>query len=148
MDFFKRMHKKLDAGADLRQEVINELKIFRAIFGYGRPVAKGDERIKPIMKMARKHGYDKGYYLKLAFDVEKILLSGRWRLNLNAAGILAALCADQGLSVREFAYYMLPCFLAGIVPCYADALSKQEGTFLPLRCSRIEYRGKSIRSWD
>ncbi len=148
MDFFKRLHKKIDAGAELKIEVFNELKKYRNIFGYGRPIAKGDERIKPIMKLVRKLRYDNGYYLNLAFEVEKVLLPERPQLHMNAAAITAALCADQGLSTREFSYYLLPCFLAGIVPCYADALKKPEGTFLPLRCSRIKYRGKSIRYWD
>jgi hypothetical protein len=84
----------------------------------------------------------------LAFDVEKILLAGRWRLYMNIAAFSAALVADQGLSSHEHYCYLTLCFSGGMLPCYIDALKKVEGTFFPLTCDRIQYEGAPHRDWQ
>jgi hypothetical protein len=32
-------------------------------------------------------------------------------------------------------------------PCYIEAADRPEGTFLPLPCDRIDYRGPGKRRW-
>lgn len=144
-DFLLTTRKKIDEGADLEELVKQQLKKHRAIYGFGRPQTSRDERIEPILKLAKSLGFDEGPHVQLAFDVERILNNSR--LKMNAAGIMAALQADQGLSTREYAYGMVPCFLAGVVPCHLDAVNKPEGTFLPIRCSRLDYVGPAPRRW-
>lgn len=147
IDFLIRTKKASDMGVELLDCVKNELKKYRGIFGYGRPLTNQDERIEPVYAMAKDLELHDGPHTQLAFEVEEILLKGRWRMRMNVGGLIAALCADQGLSRREQYYYLISAYLAGIIPCYVDSVKHQEGTFFPFRCSRIKYIGPKRRSW-
>lgn len=147
MDFLLRTMSKLDGGQTIDEIVFQELKVYRGIPGYGRPIVNRDERIKPIMDLATDLGFDTGKYVKLALCVEEVLLKSRRRLRMNVAVLDAALAADQGLSRREYYYYTILCFSAGMIPCYIDSIEKTEGTFLPLSCNRLKYIGKYRRKW-
>lgn len=147
-DFLLRMQARVEQGAELGEAVITELKEKRALAGYGRPVVRVDERIEPLCRLADELGLGGGKYLLLAREIEKILVHSRWRLSMNVAIVAAALAAEQGLSRREYYYYLTLSFSAGMFPCYIDAADKKEGSFLPLRCERIQYGGKGRRAWD
>ena len=148
IDFFLRARKRLAEGTELAGLVKEEIKKFRSIYGYGRPLVRKDERIPYMLKVAEDAGGHNGPYLRLAFDVEQILLKGRWRLSLNYGGVVAALCADMGFSAREYYLFAIPAFVAGMLPCFIEANEKPEGAFLPLSCSRIAYEGPHRRDWD
>ena len=137
----------VDEGADLDALVRTELKEKRGIGGYGRPIVPTDERIVPIMAIVREQGLENGPHLKLAFEVEKILLAGRWRWHMNSVGLTAALCADFGMSPREYNFFCIPAFLAGMPPCYLDAAEKPEGQLFPLPCRVMLYEGVARRQW-
>lgn len=147
-EFLTRAKMQVNAGADLDELVYTELKQKRGIAGYGRPIASGDERIKPMMALLREQGLDDGPHLKLAFGVERILLNGRWRLHMNYGALAAALAADFGMSLREYYFFSIPAFLAGMPPCYLDAVEKPEGQLFPLPCRMLSYEGVSRRSWQ
>jgi citrate synthase len=147
IDFFIRTKKAMDSGVELSKVIKNELKENRVIYGFGRPVVRNDERITPVIQFAKELGFGNGPYVKLAFEIEEFLLSGRWRMQMNITGLAAALSADQGLSQTEYHSLASPCFLAGIIPCLIDSMSQPEGSFLPIRCARIKYGGKSPRQW-
>lgn len=146
-EFLARAKKQVEAGADLKELVRAELKQQRGIGGYGRPIVSGDERIVQVMKVAHEQGLDGGPHLKIAFEVEKILLAGRWRMSMNHAALTAALTADFGLSPQEYYLYGIPAFLAGMPPCYLDAAEKPEGLLFPLPCRMLLYEGVAHRSW-
>lgn len=146
-DFLLRSKAKLDEGADLKGLIVAELKKYRVVPGYGRPVVRRDERIEPLMAMATKLGFSAGPHVKLAFEIEETLLKGRWRQQMNIAALAAALSADQGMSRSEYYQYTVLAFSAGMFPCYLDALEKPGGAFFPLRCSRLKYAGKGRRGW-
>jgi citrate synthase len=147
IDFLYRAKKQLDEGNDLLEIIKKELKQYRVILGYGRPVISEDERIKPMISLIRELSFETGEYVKLSFEVEKILLEGRWRMKMNIAALLAALAADQGLSPKEYYQFMILSFSAGMFPCYIDSINKPEGAFFPLRCDRINYEGPNQRRW-
>jgi hypothetical protein len=147
IDFLYRTHEELKNGAELGPCVKRELSLRRSLGGYGRPVTSADERIEPLLKLARSLGLADGSYLKLAFAVEEYLLLSRYRMHINYAGVIAGLAADLGLSTREFYFYLFPVFLAGMVPCYIDASERTEGTLLPLPCDGIAYQGTPKRTW-
>lgn len=147
IDFFIRTKAQLEQGGSLEECVRDELDTFRVIGGYGRPIASGDERIKPLLALARSLGLDKGSFLRLAFDVEAFLRAGRWRMKMNYAALVAALGADLGLAAREFHLYMFPVFLAGMQPCVVEANERPEGTLFPLKCADILYEGVQERTW-
>jgi len=148
IEFVTCTRMELDNGAELADCLQGELKKHRSIAGYGRPLASGDERIEPIMALARTLGLDDGPHVRLAFAVDELLLSGRWRLRMNYGAIAAALCADLGLSPHEYYLFMFPAFLAGMPPCFMESAERPEGTLFPLSCDHILYEGPSKRSWS
>lgn len=147
-DFLLRADDARRAGEALEAFVHRELGERRRIFGYGRPLVNGDERIEPLMNLARQLGVADGAYVRLAFAVERILARAPRRLRMNVAALLSALLVDQGLSPRECSRFMVLCFSAGMFPCYEDALNQPEGAFFPLRCRRIRYEGHPRRRWE
>lgn len=148
IDFLVRSAQRVDAGEALDVCVREEFESHRSIAGYGRPIINGDERIAPMMELAAQLGMDGGRYLKLAFEVERVLLAGRWRMKMNYAALVAALGADLGLSRQEFSLFMFPVFLAGMQPCYVEGVERAEGTLYPLRCRDIVYEGPPRRPWS
>jgi hypothetical protein len=147
VDFFRRTNNAILAGGSLEECVLTELKTRRGIAGYGRPVVSVDERNAPLMKLARELGLADGPHVKLAHEVEAFLLAGRWRWRLNAAGLIAAFSTDFGLSPLENYLFLFPVFLGGMMPCYIEASTKNEGAFTPLSCRSIIYEGAGKRRW-
>jgi hypothetical protein len=147
-DFLSRAKTQTDAGIDLEILVRTELKTHRGIAGYGRPLVSADERIAPMMELLREQRLDGGPYLKLAFEVEKILLEGRWRLRMNYAALSAAIAADFGLSPHESYLFGFAGFFGGMPPCFLDALEKPEGLLFPLPCRVLSYEGVQRRRWQ
>ncbi|SMF14781.1 hypothetical protein SAMN02745866_00959 [Alteromonadaceae bacterium Bs31] len=116
--------------------------------GYGRPVSTGDERMRPLMKLLKREGADSGAAVQLAFRVEACLQELGYPLKLNMGGLIAAIGLDQQLKEREFVYYLTQCFCPGFIVCYEDALKHPAGSFFPMRCSQIKYKGHSSRQWQ
>ncbi len=148
IEFLIRAKACEDKGEDLTELVRIELKTKRSIAGYGRPIVAADERIAPMMALVREQGLDDGPHLKLAFEIEKILLIGRWRLHMNYGALVAALATDLGLSPIESYFFGIPAFLAGMPPCYLDAAEKAEGQLFPLPCRMLSYEGVPHRRWQ
>jgi len=147
IDFLIRAKKAIDDGAGLIDCIRSELQKDHCVAGYGRPVIGADERVSHFMKRAEQLQLHKGSYIKLAFEIERCLIEGRWRMRMNFAGLAAAACADMGFSPKQFYLFTIPAFLAGMVPCFIEAAEKPEGTLLPLRCARIAYEGPARRRW-
>lgn len=148
IDFLYRTRRRLKAGEKLTAIVEDELKKYRGLPGYGRPIVKEDERIKYLLAKYRILGFMEGEFVRLVFDIQNILLAGRWRLKMNIASLVAALTAEQGMTTIQSYHYLTLCFTAGIFPCYLDAINKEEGLFFPISCSRINYTGPSNLSWE
>lgn len=147
IEFFIRTGKRIDAGDALVDCIREELEVHRSIGGYGRPLINGDERIQPMMTLAKELGLDDGRYLRLAFEVEESLLAGRWRMKMNYAALVSALGADLGFTQQEFSLFMFPVFLAGMQPCFIEAAARPEGALFPSRCIDIVYDGAPRRGW-
>lgn len=147
IDFFIRTRQRLEGGGDLAACLREEFDTHRSIGGYGRPLINGDERIAPMLALARDLDLDHGPYLRLALTVEQALLSGRWRMKMNYAALVAALGADIGLTQREFYLFMFPVFLAGMPPCFIEAAERAEGTLYRISCADIAYEGQAQRCW-
>ncbi|CAK0779892.1 Citrate synthase [Gammaproteobacteria bacterium] len=148
IDFLIRTKQQLDHGNHLAAWVEKEIKVQRSIAGYGRPIAAADERIAPMMALANTLGLADGPYVRLAFVIDEVLITGRWRQRLNYGGLAAALAADLGLSPQEYYLFMFPAFLAGMAPCYIEAGQRPEGSLFPLTCSHILYEGQPQRPWQ
>lgn len=148
IDFFQRAAKAVGSGANLRDVVAGELES-RYIYGFGRPINCHDERLAWLIELARSQGLGEGKHLTLAFKVQKILVEGldKPALKMNYAGLTAALCADLGLTTRQFHIFRLPLFLAGMPPCWIEAAEKPEGALFPTPCDGIAYEGLAERPW-
>ena len=147
IDFLLSMKEASENGADIARIIKARLIKDRIIPGYGRPMIREDERIKPMLALLEKLGFPKGAYVELAFEIEDILLRNRYRLRINIAALLAAIAADQGLSTREYHHFMLLSFSSGMLPCYIAAMEQPGRAFFPLRCNRIKYAGNHSRAW-
>ncbi len=143
-DLLYRLKEQLDCGRNLENLIKTELKTHRAVFGYGRPLASGDERIKPLMDFARSIDAHEGAYINLAFEIDDYFKNSRYRYQMNIAAVAGGLIADQGFTAKEFYYLATLCFTGGMFPCFIDALSHREGTLFPLQTDRINYRGEHI----
>lgn len=147
-DFIVKCAKKVKKGCELEKIVYSELKNGKSIYGFGRPVSRKDERIKPLEELMEKYDYCQGKHVLLVYRINEILKKGGCSMQMNAGGLIAAIGADLGLSAYEFYLWLVNGFNAGTTACYLDALNKQEGTLFPLRCERIYYQGMPKRKWD
>lgn len=146
-DFLSKARQEISSGATLEQLVEDELGERRGIGGYGRPIASADERIAPIMALARASGLADGQHVGLAFQTEAVLLAGRWRLHMNYAALTAAFALDLGFQRQAYQLFMTPVFLAGMPPCYLEAAENPADTLFPLACSDLRYEGVADRVW-
>ncbi len=115
--------------------------------GYGRPLIKKDERITPLLDLAHELKLDKGEYTRLAIRIDQQLKDMDSALSMNIAPIMAGLFLDQGLTSKDFYYFCILCFSAGIMPCFIDAVEQPQGTFFPIQCKNINYQGVPHRKW-
>jgi hypothetical protein len=146
-DFFIRTCQALREGRALPDCVRSELNRYRGIAGYGRPMVATDERIAPIMALAQTLGLAEGDHVRLAFEVERYLQSGRWRWRMNYGALSAALVVDMGFSAQEHHQFSFPCFLAGMQPCFAEASERPPCSLFPLACDQVLYEGVGKRQW-
>ena len=116
--------------------------------GFGRPTNKKDERIAPIMATLKKYDASNGDVVQLAFNIEATLSNMGYKLVLNAAGLIAAICLDQKIGDQEFLHYGTCGFYPGLMACFDDAVKHPEGSFFPIRCEQIEYTGAAKRQWQ
>ena len=147
-DFLYRAKLNGSDKSDLQQFTRLELKKHRGIYGYGRPMLNGDERIEPMVSFAQSIGCGDGEYLSLVFDIEEILVASRFRYKANIAAVCAGLLADVGMLPEDFYNMMILGFSGGAAPCFIDASHEEEGCFFPLRASRLNYTGvEKNRRW-
>lgn len=146
-DFFVHAHQACLAGQTLEHVVAETLSNQRSIGGYGRPLVSNDERIAPVMELASLCGINLGPFVQIAFNTEKVLLAGRWRWRMNYAALVAALLLELGFDRTAYHLFSSPIFLAGMPPCYLDAIKRDEGLTFPLPCETIRYLGAPERRW-
>jgi len=134
-----------DHGGDeaLSHFIENQLKVKRAVYGFGRPLLKADERIAPLSKEAIKLGLTEGSHLAVAYKVEHQLK--KYKMIMNYGGYVMARLLDMNFSPTEIYRLLALAFFTGIVPCYIEAFEKEPGTFLPIACEDILYEGLEER---
>ncbi len=148
MDFLFRAKNALKNGSTIEELVKAELKAYRVVPGYGRPVTDKDERIGPLLKFAKAVDANIGEYTNLAFQIEEYFLNSRYKYRMNASAITSSLLADAGLTPEEYYYTAIPCFLAGMIPCYIDSLNHPLGSFFPIPTTRLRSTGShDVRLW-
>lgn len=119
----------------------------RAVPGFGRPVARGDERVVAMKRLAQKSGFDVGPHLALADAVEAVLRDEAGE-SMNLAGYLAAVLSDLGYSAEESHTLYAICVQGGLLACYREAVTGAPDTFMPMRVDDVRYTGPAPRRWD
>ncbi len=146
--FLQRTLTAVRAGSDLDIALSEQIRTYGSLPGFGRPLHNGDERIIPWMRAARQYGAHDGDHVRLAFTIDERLKTSGKPLRMNAGGLVAAFGADFGFTPRQWAIMLFPGFLAGMSPCYLEALEKPVGAVFAARCDQVEYTGAPARTWD
>lgn len=115
------------------------------IVGYIRPIAKGDERLEAMEKFSKKLGFSVGPHLALAYEIEQVLLR-RFDEGMNINGYMSAFLSDQGFTAAEVYQMFAGMVASGVTACYLDTYHRPPDTFLPLRCTDIDYQGPAPRA--
>ncbi len=149
-DFLIRAQRQMDLGKNLRSVIEDDIKKFKYIKGFGRPIAavEQDERFPAILRVYEEENIPRGKYVNLVFAVEKSMMEMGLPLRANYAAFGAAIPLDLGLTLQQVVCYLYVYMLAGIPPCYLEALERPEGATFPIKCEDISYTGPEIRSWD
>ena len=150
-DFLVRALKRTEAGERLEDVIRQELAQRKRLLGYGRPVATldVDERIPVTLDLMRQEGIAIGPHLKLAFEIETALSAIAARpLPMTYSAMVTAIPLDMGFTPMECYLYMQPCFVAGMIPCYLEALERPAGATFMLRCEHLHYDGPGRRNWE
>lgn len=130
------------------QEIVDQADTARGgkphIMGYIRPIARGDERLRVMQQVSRDLQFQDGEHLTLAYAIEKVLLD-KFGESMNINGYASAFLADREFSAEEVYRMCTTLVTSGVTACYLETLAQPEGTFLPLRCDDIDYRGKPER---
>ena len=143
----KQFQQRVEAGVSVEKIVADEIKRHAGmpfIMGYARPIAKGDERVDAMSKVAEQLGYAVGPHLKLAKEVDSILRD-QFDESMNINGYLSAFMADEGYSAEETYRIFATQVMSGVTACYSDARDKPANTFLTMRCADVKYNGKPRR---
>lgn len=114
------------------------------LIGYARPVAKGDERIEALERVAGDRGFNRGEHLRLADRIDRHLQE-HYDEGINFGGYAAAFFADQGYTPEESEQIVATLVASGVTACYVDAAGRPPESFLPMRCDDIDYQGKPPR---
>jgi hypothetical protein len=150
-DFLARARRRTENGEVLTDVIREELARHKRLLGYGRPVAtlEVDERIPVTLARMDREGVEAGPHLKLAFEIETALSAVAGRpLPMTYSAMVTAIPLDMGFTPLECYLYLLPCFVAGMTPCYLEALERPEGATFAMRCERLRYDGPPRRLWS
>lgn len=119
----------------------------RAIPGFGRPVARGDERVVAMKRLAQRLGFAVGPHLALADAVEAVLRDEAGE-SMNLAGYITAFLTDLGYRADEIHAVYAICVQGGLLACYREAVTGAPDTFMPMRVDDVRYTGPAPRRWD
>lgn len=115
------------------------------LMGFARPIAKGDERVNALDRVASNLEFEHGSHLKLAFQIEKEL-SCRFDETMNINGYVSAFMCDRGYTASEASRLFAVVVASGITACYVDNIDNGPGMFAPIRTADVIFEGKSSRS--
>jgi hypothetical protein len=146
--FIQQALQKIQSGTSIEkllQDTFAANNGKKYVVGYKRPIAKGDERIVTMERVCESLEVPEGPHLKLAFEIEKVLME-EFDESMNIGGYVAALLSDQDFTVDEIYQLLSTLVASGVTACYLDVLHQPTDSFLPLRCDDMDYQGKAPRT--
>ena len=145
--FIQNALKDKQSGSSTAEIVETQCARYRGkpnIVGYARPIARGDERVVALERVARTLGFSVGEHLSLAYEIQDILVE-RFGETMNINGYASAFLSDQGYSGDEIYQFSTMCVNSGVTASYLGAKEQSLESFLPLRCEDVDYQGKPPR---
>jgi citrate synthase len=118
-----------EAAAEREAWLSSELEARSVVYGYGRPLHGHDERILVALEILDREGLRAGPALRRAFWLERELRA-RKGIEMNVAGVWAAIAIDFGLSASEYEAFMLLMFSPGYMAVYAEQRARPALSFL------------------
>jgi hypothetical protein len=125
-------------------ETVAKTRIGLQAPGFGRPIAKGDERVTAMLEYSSTLDFSHGRHMALALEIEKYLQEN-YQESMNLAGYMCAFALDQGYTKTEMHRIISTCVNGGLHSCFAEGRDQASDSFLPLRCNDIEYTGPDER---
>ncbi|MEO0443962.1 MAG: hypothetical protein AAFZ92_09525 [Pseudomonadota bacterium] len=147
IDFIQSALLKKNSGLSIDDIIQPIAKAHRGkpkITGYARPLAKGDERLVTMEKLTNNLGFKPEDHLLFAYEIEQYLLK-HYDEGMNINGYISAFFCDQGINRQEAYQIFAAMVMSGVTACYIETYNKPVNTFLPLRCSDIDYTGPPKR---
>lgn len=149
MEFLEKSFEQYELGMPF-SDILKNSKFTRGkpiITGFARPIDREDERLAPFVKIQKELNIEIGPYLSFAKALS-VYLYEHYNLSMNSGGYVSAFLLDQGFTPTEG--YRLSAFvvISGAVACYRDQEDQKPNSFLPLKCSDIDYQGKRPRLLD
>ena len=112
--------------------------------GFARPLAKGDERVPAMRRLAKDLGFEDGPYIKMVNDIETYL-NNKAGEGLNLSGYFTAFMKDQGFNINQIMGISAFAVTGGVYAAYFEYIDQPPHNFLPLRVDDIEYVGPPPR---
>lgn len=148
-DFLLRAQQQLEDGKTLSEIIKREISLHKYIKGFGRPMAMAeqDERFPAILQVYQEENIELGEYVQLVLKLDQCMQEMGMPLRANYAALGAAIPLDAGLTLSQVACYLYVYMLAGIPPCYLEALERPEGCTFPISCAQVKYVGPPLKPW-
>jgi hypothetical protein len=124
MRYLGRVESHVRGGCSVEQAVAATLDQGERVPGIGRPVLKADERVPPMLELARRFGRADGPSMALALQIDAVVAE-RKALRVNSAGFQGALLRDMGFSPDAAAAFCLIYFLVPLLTHAASAVDGQ-----------------------
>ena len=148
IEFIQRARREVGtSAASVAEFVAREVEKHNGkpyLMGYARPVAKGDERIAALERVAGQHHFATGPHLQLAYEIEAIL-SEQFDESMNVNGYVSAFLSDRDFTAQEVYRIFSAVVFSGITACYVDTADRSPGHFAPLQAQDVIYNGKEDR---
>ncbi|WP_016957091.1 hypothetical protein [Catenovulum agarivorans] len=110
------------------------------IVGFARPIDREDERLAPYKENLKNLQLTQGEFLEFAYLLSDYL-DNKFNLSINSGGFASAFLLDQGFSPDDGYNIKAFCVISGAIASYRNARPLPTNSFLPMKCSDIEYKG-------
>jgi hypothetical protein len=144
--FLTELEQASNNGHSIEKQLLSIKSCNVKIPGFGRPLVNGDERLKPILLVAKECGLDDGKWLNWGRKVEK-LLEKEYGITMNAAGLMACLLGDMDFSNSEILAFGTFAPVISFFGIFNEHSPAKSSPIFPLSINDIDYNGPCPENW-
>ncbi|KAF1080153.1 MAG: hypothetical protein GQF41_3620 [Candidatus Rifleibacterium amylolyticum] len=141
--FIRDLMAAEENGLSIESQIEKAKERNQKIPGFGRPIVKGDERLKPILQVAREVGLDDGLFLSFGRRVE-VLLDKEFGIRFNVAALIACLLGDMDYTLSEVRAFGTLFPMISFLGVFHEHSRPDARPVFPLAISDIEYIGEQV----